>query len=574
MRIIFIDIETEGLDPFTDKLVLLQLMYNGGEIKLLDYTEVLKVKQLIETSLIVGHNLKFDLKFLKYQYGINPKNVYDTETAEHVITGGLLVTKKNTTRLQDLTNKYLGFSLKKDEQTSFKRGQELTPEQIQYAENDVKYLKTIYYAQQKLIQQMNLHQTIDIEMKVLPAVVNLELAGFYFNLEKSNAFAAVVNENRNRAKELILHEFSKTTKTKQVTFNMSGETDSVFGGHLAPDINLNSSDQLIRVLGKLGLELESTGSSVLQDHLDVPVIQHLLAYRKAEKMLNTYIKKQKGYINPVTGRIHANFKQYGANTGRFSSSKPNLQNQPRTNEWRNLFTAPPGNKIITADYSQIELRILGEVAGDPEFIKAYMTGEDLHTKTASNIFNKPISQVTKEERSVAKTINFGVIYGMGPKTLQSRLLEAGTVITRQEGMKYIKQFYASYPIISNYLQDIEKHGLQELCLRNRANRHLKLARPMSEIETYGIKNKCRNLPIQSLCADILKTALASLDVKLETTGARLVNTVHDELVFEAPAQDSKTIAETITQEMVKAGHQFLKTVPVEVDVSIGECWSK
>lgn len=551
MPLLYLDTETTGLDPFTCELVTLQVMTPSGKIMIIKDPKALEnIKPILENNLIVGHNIKFDAKFLKYRYGITLKNVYDTYIAEITLSGGLLAGKKGAS-LKDLVFKYCGVVLDKTEQCGFKRGVQLTQEQKQYAAGDLKYLPKIVQEQQTKIKLLGLENVIDTEMKAIPAVVWLELSGMNIDINKVQEIKAKLEEQRDRAAQVLAKEFYPN------------------------EVNLNSSKQLKEALNQAGIPVKNTSIGEISK-FDGPVIEALKDYREAQKLLSTYAGKITNYINPVTGRIHSNFNQYGAKSGRFTSSSPNLQQQPsKFTEWRSIFTAAPGNKIITADFSQIELRILGQVSNDKEFIKAFNNKDtDLHKLTASKIFKVPLEDVTKQQRSIAKTVNFGIAYGMWKNGLMGNLTQAGITIGDEEAEQVIKSFYKAYPEVSKYLYDIGEEGVKNCMVRNKAGRIIKFDPPKNEREKGKIKRESKNLPIQSLCADMVKVAMTNIFNAVDTGKVKFINTVHDELCFEAPEAIAEEVAQVVKEEMEKAGKIYLTDIRCVAEVKIADCWSK
>jgi DNA polymerase I-like protein with 3'-5' exonuclease and polymerase domains len=558
MSLLYLDIETDntygaGLDVFSSKVVTIQILLPSGKIIILkDPKSLDNVKPLLENNLIIGHNLKFDSKFLKYHFGVTLYNVYDTYLAEIILSGGLYAGKQGVTGLSDLVFKYCGQQMSKQEQRGFRYGVPLTPEQKQYAANDLKYLPEIFKKQQAKIKLLGLENVINIEMKALPAIVWLELSG--------------INVDRERLNELQKEIDTRRREAEQSLYKMFGTSK----------INLNSTQQLTKELNRLGIPVKNTKSEELAK-FNHPIIKTLTEYKEAEKLLNTFVGKLPTFVNKKTGRIHADFFQLGAKSGRLSCTKPNLQQQPSNTfpEWRTIFKAPPGNKIITADYSQIELRILAQVSQDKEYIQAYNKKEaDLHTLTASKIFKVPLEEVTKQQRSIAKTVNFGIAYGMWTSGLQKNLQSAGIEITENEAKGIIKGFYKAYPGVAKYLRDISTEGLKNLEVRNKAGRLIKFEKPEDEKAQERIKRESKNRPIQSLCADMIKIAMGNIFLKLEPKGVKFINTVHDELVFECAEDQVEEVREIVKTEMEKAGELFLTDLPCIAEIKVSDTWEK
>jgi len=338
-------------------------------------------------------------------------------------------------------------------------------------------------------------------------------------------------------------------------------------------VNLDSPAQLLKALKAIGIDAESTDESTLSA-LKHPAGRALKEYRNLRKLLNTFLEKLPKHINPATGRIHADFDQYGTLAGRFSCSKPNLQQLPRDKSIRALFKGNNGSKIITADYSQIELRILAEVSKEPKFIELFSNGGDLHKLTASLVFNKHLDQVSKEERNIAKTINFGLSYGMGGGGLQANLKDNGIEISLDDAREYIDTFFKSYPKVKGYLDDAGQSAVRYSEIRNIAGRLIKYRPASDESERAAILREGKNNPIQSLNADILKAAMGRLYRRLKPHKARLINVVHDELVFEVPCEHAETASKVVREEMETAGKEYLKSVPVIAEVTVGDVWQK
>jgi DNA polymerase I-like protein with 3'-5' exonuclease and polymerase domains len=304
-------------------------------------------------------------------------------------------------------------------------------------------------------------------------------------------------------------------------------------------------------------------------------------FKKADTIIKMAIKPFPAFINQNTERVYGDFWQYGASSGRFSGTKPNLQQQSNKFDWRTIFTAEPGNKLVVADYSQIELRIIGQLAQDKKYINAYKAGLDLHRNTAAAMFHVPVNQVTKQQRNVAKSVNFGLNYGMGKKSLKDKLKEdIGQDFTEEEAAKFIKDFRKLYPEVNNYQEKASKEGLKKLEARTLTGRLFKFYPPQGdtkeeiEAEKGSIMRESKSLPVQGLCADMLKIAMANLFVILEPRGIKLVNCIHDELVFECKAEEADEIGKIVKVEMEAAGSLFLKDLPCVVEVTKADFWKK
>jgi DNA polymerase I-like protein with 3'-5' exonuclease and polymerase domains len=593
--IIYLDIETDnsegynGLDVFGGRIVTVQLLPpNGNVIIIKDPTQekMSEIKDILENNLIIGHNLKFDLKFLKQQFGITINNVYDTQIAEIVISGGLYAGKKNVVRLQDLVYRYCGKKMDKNEHKGFLFGVPLTMAQKEYAANDLRYLPIIFQKQQAKIKQLELETVINIEMQAIPAMVWLELSGIKVDLNKLDMFR--INAERTRDE-------------------LQAKLYIALG-----DINLNSPVQLVKALNGIGIPLKSTKKEEMIKY-NYPVLDDLEEYKKVSKLLSAFINPLPEFVNSHTRRVHADYYQIGAVTGRFSCRYPNIQQQPSKSQknWREIFIAEEGNVIVTADYSQIELRIVGQAARDKKYIEAYNTpGVDLHRRTAASLFNVPEDQVTKAQRSVAKSVNFGLNYGMWSSGLVKKLkADANIEATREEAVVYAENFQKMYPEITAYLDKSKKEGLRNNCVRTMAGRLIRFECIESSLEASisktkeaykkkhngesmsildeqrlrvelkrGIKGsigrQSKNYPIQGFCADLVKIAMARIYKILEPMGVKFIATVHDELVFECKKEQAAFIIETIRREMIAAGAPWFIDIPCDAEVFSDEYWHK
>jgi DNA polymerase-1 len=344
---------------------------------------------------------------------------------------------------------------------------------------------------------------------------------------------------------------------------------------------LRSRDQLEKILfDDLALPVikrtpkggRSTDADVLEALADRhPLPARILEFRELDKLKGTYIDALPRCVNPATGRIHTRFDQAVAATGRLSSSDPNLQNIPIRTELgraiRAAFVAPPGHVILSADYSQIELRVLAHLSGDPELVDAFATGEDVHARTAALIFDKPRDQVSADERRAAKTINFGVIYGMGDSALAKQL-----GIPREQAARFIEAYFQRYAGVASFMESTVEAARQGEAVRTLLGRRRFL--PNLHSANRGLRLEAervaRNTPIQGTAADILKVAMIALGRDAAAPGAEMVLTVHDELVFEVAEDAAESAAARIRESMESATKL---AVPLVVDVGWGRSWA-
>ena len=348
------------------------------------------------------------------------------------------------------------------------------------------------------------------------------------------------------------------------------------------DFSVRSRDQIeallfdelkLPVLKRTPKGGRSTDADVLEAlQAHHPIAERLLQFRELDKLKGTYLDALPRFVDPATGRIHTHFDQAVAATGRLSSNDPNLQNIPVRTDFgrliRGAFVAPPGHVILSADYSQIELRVLAHLAKDPELIEAFRSGGDVHARTASLIFGKPQADVTPDERRAAKTINFGVLYGMGDSALAKQLR-----ISRDEAARFIAAYFERYAGVARFMDQTVEAARQGEAVRSILGRRRFL--PNLGSSNRGLRAEAervaRNTPIQGTAADILKLAMVALGAEDDTKGARLVLTVHDELVFEVPEARAVEAGEWIRQRMAGA---IALDVPLVVDVGYGKSWAE
>jgi DNA polymerase-1 len=346
--------------------------------------------------------------------------------------------------------------------------------------------------------------------------------------------------------------------------------------------NINSPKQLQEVLfDKLQLPVlqktptgqPSTADPVLQElALEFQLPKLIIEYRSLSKLITTYTKKLPEQINQKTGRIHTSYNQTGAATGRLSSSDPNLQNIPvRMAEGRRIrqaFVAPAGYKIISADYSQIELRIMSHISQDPALLKAFERNLDIHQSTAAEVLGIPLEQVSSDQRRSAKAINFGIIYGMSAFGLAKQL-----GVDRHQAQDYIDRYFARYPRIKQYMEDTRATAHSKGFVETLSGRRLYLPDINSSqiMRQKAAERAAINAPLQGTAADIIKRAMISLDQWLltEKIDAKMIMQVHDELVFEVAETAVTQVMEVIRKHMMDAAQ--LK-VPLLVSIGVGVNW--
>ena len=396
----------------------------------------------------------------------------------------------------------------------------------------------------------------DIELPLSRVLATMERAGVKVDKEELAKLSQDFNSRMNELEVKI--------------FGLAGEK-----------FNVNSSKQLGEILfDKLGLpagKKTKTGYSTSAEVLEKLALIHplpsfVMEYRQLQKLKSTYTDALPELINPVTGRIHTSFNQLITATGRLSSSNPNLQNIPvRTEEGakiRRCFIPEPGYVLLSADYSQIELRVLAHIAKDPDLIETFVNGEDIHTRTAAEVLGIPIESVTKEQRSSAKAVNFGIIYG-----ISSFGLAKNTDLSKKEAERYITKYLARYPKVQEYMDNIVKEAREKGYVTTLLGRR----RYLPEINSSNFirrnlsERMALNTPIQGTAADIIKIAMLNIDklIRKNNINAEMLLQVHDELVFEV-RKDLVDDLKTKVKKIMEGGFSLLVTI--EVDMNLGENW--
>ena len=554
-KVIAVDTETTGLSPHTDRLRLIQIAAAGLPVFVIDCFSFLPdgaglVKEILENrSVKVFQNAKFDLQFLM-AFGIHPHPIFDT-----MLAGQLLRSSGGAARagLDALAQHYLNETLDKDEQKSNWRG-ELSEKQLEYAAKDADILLRLRDVMVKAIFDNSLSEIALIEFSCAGAIAQIEYAGISLDTARWAELLHTTVKARDAALE-ILYDY---TSRPVVQMSLTGE--DVVSGH-----NFDSNPFVLSLLHKNGIKVESTSKQDLAPYTDHPLVRGVSEYRKAAKSLSSFLYPIPSMINAKTGRLHPRYSQMGAWSGRMSCSGPNIQQIPRSQDFRACFVAPPGRKLIIADYSQIELRVAADMTNDPRMTTAYRNGEDLHRLTASLMLSKPIGTITGPERQAAKAVNFGLIYAMGAAGLKQYSLQSyGVEMTLEQAEEFRRRFFQAYTGIARWHKALKNSPPAES--RTMAGRKFTFS------SKAGLAGLC-NTPVQGTAADITKKALGLLSQRLRGTGTYLVGVVHDEILMEAPEHTAGEMAALLKVTMEEAGNSILKNVPCQADVNIADNWA-
>lgn len=546
--LIGLDTETTGLDPLTERLRLVQLAI-PGRVYVVDCFAVdprLLTPLLENGRRFAGHNLVFDLRFLQAN-GLpvpNGDRLFDTMLASQLLRSGL-PEPRGTHSLAGVAERVLGIPLDKTEQRSDWSGA-LSESQVAYAAKDATILLPLVEAQERELAQAGLAQAAAIEFRALPAIVWLEQSGAPFDREQWLALAqAAVAEQQRLEAELT---------------SLSGTAD-LFG---ASTVNWGSPDQVARLLRQRGHTIERTDEITLQRLAEVePLARLLLEYREASRKATSYGAEFLRHLHVASGRMHADFAQIGASSGRMACGNPNLQNIPREAAYRACFRPAAGRALVKADYSQIELRIVAQVSRDPVLLGAYREGADVHLRTAAAVMGVAQDGVTRRQRQLAKALNFGLLYGMGAPRLRSYAAATyGVTLSEAEAETFRERFFQTYPGLRRWHRAQRDGAIETRTLAGR--RRVGVERFVDKL----------NLPIQGAGADILKLALARLwEDRAAQPSACPVLCVHDEIVLECDAGEADAVAGWLKQHMEAAGAELLSAVPVVADVTIAADWS-
>ncbi|MDD5127064.1 MAG: DNA polymerase I, partial [Dehalococcoidales bacterium] len=411
----------------------------------------------------------------------------------------------------------------------------------------------------ELRRQQGLWQLFaDVEMPLVPVLVQMQRNGVSLDTERLRQMSRRLGE--------------QLMKLELDIYNNVGH-----------QFNINSPRQLGVILfdelhlggERRGKNKYSTDAAVLEELRAVhPVINQILEYRQLSKIKSTYVDALPDLINPKTGRVHTSFNQTRTTTGRLSSSDPNLQNIPVRGELgkevRYVFIAPAGSYLLGGDYSQIDLRALAHLSQDGNLVAAFRRGADIHAATAAQLFNVAADQVTPDMRRLAKTVNFGVIYGMSDYGL-----EQATEMSREEAGKFIAAYFEKYPGVKKYLEETKekarKNGYVETMLGRR--RYIPEINSPNRQVREAAERMAINMPVQGTSADIIKVAMVNLhdEMTAHRLQSRMLLQVHDELIFEVPEAEIATMRQLVPDIMANA---LKLSVPVKVDIKQGKNWGQ
>ena len=566
------DTETTGIDALNAELVGMSFSWQKGEAFYVPFPEnqeeaqvlVDKFKPFFENENIekIGQNIKYDLKILS-NYGVQIKGkLFDTMIAHYLINPDM---RHN---MDVLSETYLKYSPKSIEDLIGKKGKnqksmrDVALEDIkEYAAEDADVTYQLKQNFSPILDKAETKKLFDeIEIPLIPVLAAMELEG--------------INLDVPFLKEMSVEMAKESSELEQKIYETAGEKFNLaspkqLGDVLFDKMKIGGAKQKKTKTGQY-----ATGEEILSYLAnDNPIVKDILDWRQMVKLQSTYIDALPNQVDKKTGRVHTDYMQTVAATGRLSSNNPNLQNIPIRTERgrliRKAFIARDENyTLVSADYSQIELRIIAALSGEENMIKAFQNNEDIHRSTAAKVFNVPLEEVTKEQRSNAKTVNFGIIYGVSAFGLSNQ-----TSLSRKESAELIDAYYATYPKLKSYMSNqvdfARENGYVQTVLGRR--RYLKDINSANMMVKSGAERNAVNAPIQGSAADIIKIAMINIHKKLtsENWKSKMLLQVHDELVFDVHNSELEKIKPMIKHEMENA---FKMDVPLDVEIGVGKNW--
>ena len=563
------DTETTGFDIFNDRIVGMSLVVKPFEAWYIpfkeentaEYTEI--VRPLFENDRIakIGQNIKFDLMVLR-QLGLEIRGrKYDTMILHY------LLDPESRHNMNALAEKYLNYKPIEIETLIGKGSKQLTMDLVnvervkEYAAEDADVTLQLKQALYPMIEQIGLqHLYFEIEEPMIAVLADIEMAGVRIDSEALAVYAVELNRKLAELEAAILTE--------------AGE----------PNLNINSARQLGEVLfGKMRIAEKPKMTKTKQfctdeDYLQSFARKHrivdlILEYRGVKKLLSTYVEALPQLVNRSTGRIHTSFNQAVTATGRLSSTNPNLQNIPVRDDMgrrirKAFIPSDDDHLLLSADYSQVELRLMAHLSGDESLIAAFEHGEDIHAATAAKLFNKTLDEVTSEERRRAKTANFGIIYGISAFGLSQRL-----EIPRKEAKEIIDGYFASYPGVKKYMDNVVEKAKEEGFVSTIFGRR----RYLNDIASHNAiarglaERNAVNAPIQGSAADIMKIAMINVHRRFAAEGirSRVILQVHDELVVDMLRSEQERVTAIVTECMESAAQLKVRLI---ADAGVGGNW--
>ena len=585
--ILGVDTETEGFDFTCKKLLMFQIgdkdrqyVIDARDISLEPIRAILEDKDIVK----IFHNAKFDYKFIKRWARIDVENIYDTFLAERVIHCGK---QDHGYSLLKCVERYCNDTLDKETRNKFVnlRGTPFTIEQITYGAKDVVYLIDIWKAQQEKLRTLELGVVSELENQVVKVFAEIEYEGLMIDEDKWTAMAEnnvkLAREQELHLDKLVLEHPLLTSYHVPIQADMFTPAEDL----RKTAINWSSPSQTLKLFRYLVPKLEDVNGKKLGKYrYKHKLIDEYILYKERTKLASAYGTKFFNYIN-CDGRVHTNFSQI-LDTGRVSSSKPNMQQIPSDNTFRNCFVAPSGWVFVSSDYASQELNVIAYGSQDPVWLEALERGADLHGVCAYLVFEQrwrdSSDDVRKALRTQIKTINFGLAYGMGPFKLADTLS-----ISKQEAEQLIEKYFTAFPNIKAFLERLGDYGKRNGYITTMPpfkrrrwfdNWYPKIWNDRSMMTELGsIERASKNTPIQGSSADMTKLALIYIHREIQANwvnDVKIVMTVHDQIDTICVKDKAEEWATTMTALMEKAAIKIVKNGLLKADTNISETWEK
>ena len=562
------DTETTGLDSHTAEIVGISVSWEANKAYYIHipegqekaYVECFTDVFADKSKELVGQNIKYDINILK-SYGVEIKNkLFDTMIAHYLLQPDL---KHN---MDFLSETYLNYRPISIETLIGKKGKNQksmrdipASEVTNYACEDADITWQLKLLFEKELEKVNLKKLfVELEMPLIHVLSDMELAGVSIDTEALKIYSEELK------KEIENHEKSVLDQAG-VEFNVGSpkQLGEVLFDHL----------KIVDKPKKTKSGQYQTNEETLQKLADKhPIVKDILEFRQLKKLKSTYVDALPELINPATNKIHTSFNQAIAATGRLSSTNPNLQNIPikteRGREVRKAFIASEGNELLAADYSQVELRLMAEMSQDEGMLHAFQEGLDIHSATASKVFDVSLEEVDREMRSKAKMVNFGIIYGISAFGLSERL-----GIPRKEAKEIIDNYFKKYPKVSSYMSNCvetaKEKGYVETIMGRR--RYLKDINSRNAVVRGYAERNAINAPVQGSAADIIKKAMIDIQKEIIENDwkSKMILQVHDELLFDTVLAEKEALSELVKDKMQNA---VKLSVPLDVDMNFGKSW--
>ncbi|MBI5254682.1 DNA polymerase I, partial [Candidatus Falkowbacteria bacterium] len=559
------DTETTSLNVFAATLLGVSFCWRVGEASyVLNKKDwIKKLAPLLENEEIkkIGHNIKYDMEILKLCCDIDVRGLYfDTMIASYLLNPGSRVNKLDAVVFRELKHEKIPINALIGEGKQQLTMDLVSPAKVaEYSCEDADYAFRLVEKLEPQLRENKLWKVFEeIEMPLISVLAEIEMNGIMIDSEYLNELAKKL---RRRVKAI-----------EEKIYKLAGK-----------EFNIASPLQLKEILfdklgiAQKGLKKIKTGISTAASELEKmqgqhEIIDYIIEFRELSKLLSTYLEALPKLVEKKTGRVHTSFNQTITATGRLSSSDPNLQNIPVKTELgreiRRAFIAPRGRRLISADYSQVELRVIACLAKDETMMDVFKRGEDIHRATAAKIFNVPLEKVIDDQRRAAKEVNFGVIYGMGVHGLAWR-----KKISRQQAKDFIDKYFATFHKVKDYLEKMKELAAAKGYVETMFGRRRYLPEMHSGVQQVraAAERMAINHPIQGTAADLLKIAMIEVfkELKKKSPATKMVLTVHDELVFEVDKDEVEKVGKIIDEKMEKI-HKLC--VPLNVDTKVGQNW--